>query len=106
MKGRIFVALLTVLALNFAMIPSADAVPRAYVCTVSGVEIDLDGYVRISLTYEAAVGPRTRTHLAPTGHEKAMMAVALTAIASGLQVEAFVDFWVHDSTIAYLKVVN
>jgi len=72
MKGRIFVALLTVLALNFAMIPSADAVPRAYVCTVSGVEIDLDGYVRISLTYEAAVGPRTRTHLAPTGHKSCL----------------------------------
>jgi len=105
MKGKVFVVLALFLALNFAMTPIAHAKYVRLTCTIDSVETDAFGAVLITFTINTAAGPRTRTHYAPAGQEKTMLAVALTAMTSGLQVQAFIDFYNpgEQNPIGYLR---
>ena len=106
MKTKISIMFVAVLILSFVITPSADAAYKAWTCDVSKAETDDVGVVRIWFTCTKPWATYTRKHIAPVGQEKSMLAVALCAMTSGMQVEAWLNYHVQNSEIGYIRLVK
>ncbi len=101
-------AMVTLLALVFTVTPlttGAYAVTALQICTVEQAGINSDtGDVEIFL-YRADVDA-TKKFVAPTAEANRMLAVALTAMSSGMQVKVMIDWQVWASEIDWIRLTN
>ena len=104
MRAKIITVM--VLALLCTLLVSggkAVAGTRWWMCTIVGAEIDYNGAGKLRLIREGANNPRPFT--IPSGQENRMLAIALTAMSSGMSVEALFDWVVPDSEIETIRLL-
>lgn len=105
MKKRILALFVIALVGSLFMVSSASAAYLERTHTVTAVETDDTGQVLITFSLTNGQGTFYKTHVVPAGQEKTMLAVALTAMSTGMNVEALTDFWYPMSDIYSIRLV-
>ena len=109
--GKLALAILAALVLTAGWSVESFAKPALYTCTVKSAgpltySSTNPKYYEMAITVVYVSGSpeptnKTKTFYAPPTYEKEFLAVALTALANGNQVNAYVDFGATAGTTVY-----
>ena len=103
MKGKSIIIGLMLSAFIVGFGNIALEATKFYTCNVKYVQTDDLGVAVIGLSRPVSSGTSSRDFTVPVGEENRMLAVALTALASGLQVQADVDWSSNGSEIVCFR---
>jgi len=103
-KSIIFGMALLVLSLGFA--PLADAAPANYTCNVMMAGVEDNGEIRIYLDIVDDGTTTMKYYTAPVAYEKTMLAIALTAISTGIPVRVRVDWDNPRTELTFMRIAQ
>jgi hypothetical protein len=90
--------------LGFA--PVAVAAPANYTCDVIMAGVEANGEVRIYLDPVGDGITEARYYTAPVAYEKTMLAIALTAVSTGIPVRVRIDWDNPRTELTFMRIAN
>ena len=106
MKRKSIILGLALLVLSLGFAPIADAAPANYTCMVTMAGVEDNGEIRIYLDPVDDGRTEARYYTAPVAYEKTMLAIALTAVSTGIPVRVRIDWDNPRTELTFMRIAN